>query len=72
MSGKVGLKNRLIKEGRLLANGLESEMSAKEWLEAYEDLDEEDLIGPQAEILAGYAAEIRARNPELPAGSAEV
>lgn len=47
-------KNILITEGRNLAHDNPSQLTAEKWLEKYEALDEDTLVGNQRAILAGY------------------
>lgn len=61
MTGMKG-RNFLILEGRRLARGAPGVVTPAEWMYLYTRyLREEDLLGPQAELLAEYAAEIQSR-----------
>lgn len=60
-------KNLLMLEGRLLARGEPSSLTAKGWLDLYDSIDEDSFVGEQRRIAAGYALAIRKRNPELAA-----
>lgn len=57
-------KNFLASEGRLLAAGGRSQLTAEEWLYLYNHV-EDNLVGRQADIFADYEESIRDRHPQL-------
>ena len=65
MTAVIQRKNFLILEGRALATGKRSQLTPEEWLYLRGEVDEDDLIGPQIEIFAGFEKQIRVLNPEL-------
>ena len=58
-------KNALVSEGRLLATGKRGQLMAEEWLYLYSQVNEDDLVGPQAVLLAGFESRIRSRYQRL-------
>lgn len=67
MTELIKKKNLLMLEGRHLARGEPSALTAKKWLDLYDEIDEDDFVGEQKRIAAEYAAAIRKRNPEIAA-----
>lgn len=53
-------KNFLLVQGRLLADGKQSHLTAEEWLYLYNQV-RSDLVGVQTRIFATLALRIRAR-----------
>ncbi|MDO8424033.1 MAG: hypothetical protein Q7S54_00290 [bacterium] len=64
MTKKMRLKNFLAVEGRVLAAGGRGQLTAEEWFYLYYQI-QDDLVGVQANIFAGFGADIRSRNPKL-------
>jgi len=62
---KIRRKNFLISEGRLQVAGEQSQLTAEEWLYLYNQVEEDDLVGRQADIFASFEELIRGQNPKL-------
>ena len=60
----VQRKNFLLVEGRLIADGGQSQITGTEWLYLY-DQAKDDLVGVQEKILAQLAVEIHRREKKF-------
>jgi len=65
---RVKEKNLLILEGQLIKAGARSKLTPEEWLERYDKIDEDDLIGLQVQILRDLARVIERAKDQLAGG----
>ena len=60
MSASAKYRNLLITEGRVLADGRQSQLTLEEWLYAY-NFAKDDLVGAQVDICEDFADRIKAQ-----------